>query len=144
MKAIVSRYLLLAFLSMAPLNVSQVGYSHLTNEEITMIAQITFGEAGNQSELGKRLVIDSLLNRRDDKHFPNTISGVIFAEGQFNTAKCIESYPVKEDILRLIKEECINRTNRNVVYFNRGGYNSWGKPLFQEGEHYFAACHYGD
>lgn len=107
-----------------------------------MIAQITYGEAGNQSELGKRLVIDSLLNRRDDIHFPNTIKGVIFANGQFNTAKCMNSYPVTDEIMQLIKEECFNRTNRDVVYFNRGGYNTWGRPLFQEGDHYFAACHY--
>lgn len=142
MGPLISRYLLVMFMSMAPLNMSPIGYTYISDEEAIMIAQITFGEAGNQSELGKRLVIDSLLNRRDDIHFPNTIRGVIFANGQFNTAKCINSYPVTDEIIKLIKEECISRTNYDVVYFNSGGYNTWGKPLFQEGNHYFAACHY--
>lgn len=122
-------------------NINPIGYD-ISNTEAEMIARITFGEAGNQSELGQRLVIDSILNRRDDEHFPNTINGVIFATGQFNTASCIDSYPINGDILNLVREECLERTNYEVVYFNRGGYNSWGQPLFQEGDHYFAACHY--
>ena len=123
-------------------NMNPVSHTDISDTEAAMIAQITLGEAGNQSELGQRLVIDSLLNRRDDIHFPNTINEVIFAEDQFGTANCIDSYPVKDDILQLVKEECFNRTNYEVVYFNRGGYNTWGRALFQEGDHYFAACHY--
>lgn len=142
MKALLSRYLLVGFLSIVTPNINPIGYTDISNAEAEMIARITFGEAGNQSEYGKRLVIDSLLNRRDDIHFPNTIDGVIFAEDQFNTANCIDSYPVEDDILNLVREECFNRTNYEVVYFNCGGYNPWGRPLFQEGEHYFAACHY--
>ena len=137
-----SRYLITALLIMVAPNVKPIGVANVSDEEAALIAQITFGEAGNQSELGQRLVIDSLLNRRDDIHFPNTIKGVIFAEGQFGTATCIDSYPIKEDILQLVEEECFHRTNYEAVYFNSGGYNTWGKPLFKEGDHYFAACHY--
>lgn len=142
MKALLSKYLLIGFILIVSPNIDPIGYTDISNAEAEMIAQITFGEAGNQSELGQRLVIDSLLNRRDDRHFPNTIHDVIFATGQFGTASCIDSYPVEEDILRLVREECFKRTNYEVVYFNRGGYNSWGRALFQEGDHYFAACHY--
>lgn len=141
MKALISRWLVVLMVMAAP-NVNLISHTDISDEEAVMIAQITFGEAGNQSELGKRLVIDALLNRRDDIHFPNTIREVIFANGQFGTAKCMGTYPVTDDILRLVREECINRTNYEVVYFNRGGYNSWGRALFQEGDHYFATCHY--
>lgn len=109
----------------------------LTEEEIQMIAQITYGEAGNQSELGKRLVIDVLLNRKDHKLFPNTVKGVIFQDRQFGTAKCINTYPVCDDICKMVKEEVFFRTNYDVMYFNSGSYVS-GVPLFQEGDHYFS------
>lgn len=43
-------------------------------DEIKLIAKLVEAEAGNQSELGKRLVIDTVLNRVDHPNFPDTVN----------------------------------------------------------------------
>lgn len=74
----------------------------LTQEEIDLIALVTMGEAEGETELGKRLVIDTILNR-------------------------------------LVKEELLERTNYDCVFFMAGGYSKYGEPLFQECCHYFSS-----
>ena len=56
-----------------------------TEEEMRLIAQLVMAEAENQSELGKRLVIDTVLNRVDhpDPQFPDTVYEVIYQKNQF-------------------------------------------------------------
>lgn len=48
-----------------------------TREEIELLALCTMAEAEGECEQGQRLVIDSVLNRVDNPHFPDTISDVI-------------------------------------------------------------------
>lgn len=57
----------------------------LTEEEKTMIAQITFREAGNQSEEGQRAVVEVILNRLNSERWPNTVEGVLSQNRQFST-----------------------------------------------------------
>lgn len=45
----------------------------LTQEEIDLIALVTMGEAEGETELGKHLVIDTILNRIDHPSFPDTV-----------------------------------------------------------------------
>lgn len=47
-------------------------------DEIKLIAKLVEAEAGNQSELGKRLVIDTVLNRVDHPNFPDTVNAVVY------------------------------------------------------------------
>lgn len=49
-----------------------------SEDEIELLALVTVAEAEGESEYGKRLVIDTILNRVDAKSFPNTIRGVIY------------------------------------------------------------------
>ena len=58
---------------------------NLTEEEKTMIAQITFREAGNQSEEGQRAVVEVILNRLNSERWPNTVEGVLSQNRQFST-----------------------------------------------------------
>ena len=98
-------------------------------------------EAEGESELGKRLVIDTILNRVDSSYYPNTISGVIWQKGQFSSMyngrvnKCY----VSDDICRLIKEELEYRRDNSVIYFRTCYYSSYGKPMYQVGNHYFSS-----
>lgn len=60
-----------------------------TTEEIAMdslelLAQLVEAEAGNQDAIGKRLVVDVVLNRVDSDAFPDTIEEVIFQPYQFS------------------------------------------------------------
>ena len=103
-------------------------------DDAILISKVVCKEAMNQSELGKKLVADVILNRVDSPNFPNTISGVIKQDGQFHY---ITSDPPKE-IYALVLEELYFRTNSEVLYFKTKDYHKFGTPLFKEGDHYFS------
>lgn len=42
-------------------------------------------------------------------------------------------------IVELVKEELLERTNYDCVFFMAGGYSKYGEPLFQECCHYFSS-----
>lgn len=111
----------------------------LTEDEKDMLATLVMAEAEGESELGKRLVIDTVLNRVDSLYFPETVHGVIYQSGQFTCirngryARCY----VKPEIKVLVEEELYSRTNDEVAFFTAHGYGKYGSHLFQEGHHYF-------
>lgn len=113
-----------------------------TDEEIDLIALITMAEAEGESELGKRLVIDTILNRIDSeaRYFPDTVYDVIYQKNAFEPVwnGRMERCHVRNDIRQLVLEEIESRTNYDVVYFTAGEYNPYGTPLFSEGNHYFS------
>lgn len=113
-----------------------------TDEEIDLLALITMAEAEGESELGKRLVIDTILNRIDSeaRYFPDTVHDVIYQKNAFEPVSNgrMDRCYVMNDIRELVLEEIENRTNYDVVYFTAGRYNEYGTPLFQEGNHYFS------
>ncbi len=109
-------------------------------DNLELLATIVMAEAGNQGEMGIRLVIDVILNRVDSERFPNTVWDVIYAPDQFtcvldgNAASCY----VRDDILALIHDEINQRTNNEVLYFRTKHFHTFGTPLFQWGDHYFS------
>lgn len=115
----------------------------LTEEEIELIALVTMAEAEGESEYGKRLVIDTILNRVDHEWsgWPDSVEGVIYQNNQFTSmwnGRVNRCY-VREDIVQLVREELENRTNSDVVFFMMGNYSRYGTPLFKEGVHYFSS-----
>lgn len=113
----------------------------LSREEIELLALVTMAEAEGESDLGKRLVIDTVLNRVDHDRFPDSVHEVIYQKNQFTsmTNGRVDRCYVREDICQLVKEELRSRTNRDVVFFTAGNYGNYGTPMFQEGNHYFAS-----
>lgn len=112
-----------------------------TDEEIELIALVTMAEAEGECEEGKRLVIDTILNRVDSEHFPDTISEVIYQPNQFSPMwnGRVERCWVKEDICQLVREELDSRTNYDVIFFTAGNYSNYGVPLFRVEHHYFSS-----
>ena len=112
-----------------------------TEYEIDLIAVVVMGEAEGESEEGKRLVIDTILNRVDSEHFPDTIEEVIYQKGAFECMWNGRIYDCWSDsyICDLVREELEYRTNYDVVYFTAGHYGAYGEPLFNVGNHYFAS-----
>lgn len=111
-----------------------------TDEEIDLIALVTMAEAEGESELGKRLVIDVVLNRVDSDAFPDTVYDVIYQQNQFTSmtnGRADRCY-VQDEIRSLVLEEIESRTNSDVLYFRAGRYHSFGTPVLQEGNHYFS------
>ena len=113
----------------------------LSEEDIELIALVTMAEAEGECELGKRLVIDTILNRMDhEKKWPDTAYGVIYQPAQFSSMwnGRVDRCYVRDDIVQLVREELESRTNYDCYYFRMDYYCKWGPPLFQVGGHYFS------
>ena len=113
----------------------------MSNEEIELIALVTMAEAEGEPEEGKRLVIDTILNRVDHKRFPNTVSDVIYQKDQFTSIwnGRLNSCYASDDICKLVKEEVKSRKDSNVIFFRTSRYSDYGSPMFQVGHHYFSS-----
>ena len=124
-------------------DVAGVDNFSLTDEEIDLIALVTMAEAEGESELGKRLVIDTILNRVDSeiRYFPDNVTDVIYQKNAFTSMwnGRVDRCYVMEEIRQLVIEELKSRTNSEVMYFCAGGYSKYGTPMFQEGRHYFSS-----
>ena len=102
--------------------------------DIVLIGKVVNHEAKNESDLGKRLVVDTILNRVDSEEFPNTVYDVVMQPGQY----CNPSeYPPKE-IYKLVAEEFYNRTNDKVLWYRTKRYHTFGDQIIKEGNHYFS------
>lgn len=113
----------------------------LSNTDIELIALVTMAEAEGECEEGKRLVIDTILNRVDSKYFPDTVYGVIYQPSQFSSMwnGRVNRCTVQEYICQLVKEEAESRLNNEVVFFTAGEYGKYGVPMFQVENHYFSS-----
>lgn len=113
----------------------------LSYEDISLIALVTMAEAESECEEGKRLVIDTILNRVDSEHFPDSVYDVIYQRSQFSSVwnGRIDRCEVREDICELVREELKSRTNTDVIFFTAGEYSKYGVPMFQVENHYFSS-----
>lgn len=117
----------------------EVNTTNYSDEDIDLLVRVLFAEAGNQDEIGKRLVVDTVLNRVDSTTFPNNVHDVIYQKNQFSTAKSLFSSKIQptDDDYRIVYEELANRYNYEVAYFKTKSYHKYGEPLLQWGAHYF-------
>ena len=99
-----------------------------------LIARLVNAEAKGEDMIGKRLVVDVILNRLERGDFPDTIEGVITERGQFT--KPAENYTA--DDIKAVELELIQRLDYNVIYFRTDKYHSYGTALYQHGGHYFS------
>ena len=115
-------------------------------EDIRLIALLMLCEAEGESEYGKRLVVDCVLNRVDSDRFPNTIEEVVYQRSgryvQFEPMYTSRRFQVtvKDSDCELVRSEMIKRTNYDVTYFRTRKYhnNAYCEPLFIEGRHFFS------
>lgn len=115
----------------------------ISDEEIDLLALVTMGEAEDQCEEGKRLVIDTILNRVDhETRWPDTISEVIYQKNQFTCMwnGRIKRCTVTDYVRQLVREEIQCRYNSEVVFFRMSRYSSYGTPMFKVQDHYFSGC----
>ena len=97
-------------------------------------------EAGNQDIIGKRLVVDVILNRVDSDIFPNDIESVISQPHQFATYSNGAMDRVKEpseETFEAVRMELENRIDDDILYFTAGYYNPCSVPAYIHGNHYF-------
>ena len=117
--------------------------AELWTDSLEYLACCVEAEAGNQSELGKRLVCDTVLNRFDSGKY-ETLYDVINEEHngvyQYSVVKDGRIFEVTptEETYRIVAEEIDSHTNTEVLYFKTGHYHTFGTPLFKEDDHYFS------
>lgn len=118
--------------------ITETQYDEYNLQEIYYIAQCVQSEAGNQCELGKRLVCDVILNRFDLEGY-ESYADVINEPNQFevvsnNSINCTPT----DETYQIVLGELENRTNYEVLYFRTSHYHTFGTPLFQVQDHYFS------
>lgn len=106
----------------------------LNQAEKELIACVVYAEAGNQDMIGKRLIVDTILNRKDNEQFPNTISGVIRQKGQYHKS----AYLWDDACMQAVEMETYERLDYDIYWFNNDGYLPYGQPAYQHGDHYFS------
>lgn len=109
-------------------------------DSLELLAICVEAEAGNQSILGKRMVVDVILNRVDSKDWPDTIEEVITQKYAFSSYwdggmdRAIPS----EETYEAVRQELEKRTYTDIYYFTAGGYGAYGIPFIQVEDHYFS------
>lgn len=121
--------------------VESAKYVGMSDEDIDLISLVTMAEAEGECEMGKRLVIDTILNRVDSDRFPDSVHGVVYQSSQFTSMwnGRVDRCHVAEDIRKLVEEEVLSRTNSDVIFFRTGRYSDYGSPIFTVGNHYFSS-----
>lgn len=112
----------------------------ITMDDAVLIAKLVLAEAEGEPEMGKRLVIDTVLNRLDSSDFPNTVYDVVYQPYHYDPAwdGRIELFSELDDTFKLVVDEIHNRTNSEVLYFRTDKFHEFGTPMEQVGNHYFS------
>ena len=115
--------------------------TEISSDDIDLIALVTMAEAEGESEDGKRLVIDTILNRVEHAHYPDKVSEVVYQPNQFTSMwnGRVERCSITDEIRELVKEELQERKDHEVIFFTAGEYGRYGTPMFQVGNHYFSS-----
>lgn len=110
------------------------------DKQIDLLARCVEAEAGNQSLLGKRLVVDVILNRVASPDFPDGIEAVINQPGQFGVVSngAIDKAVPSEETIQAVTRELNERIDTEVLYFQTSNYSKFGTPFDKVGDHYFS------
>ena len=114
----------------------------ISDEELDLLACVVHAEAGNQDLIGKRLVVDVVLNRVDSPLFPDSIYEVITEAGQFSTwsngmIEAARAEVTPEDYEAVWASlDC--RLDTAIYFFCSSGFHDCGIDAYQHGDHYFS------
>ena len=112
-------------------------------DDLELLACLVWAEAGNQDLKGKQLVADVVLNRMYDPRFPDTISDVIYQQGQFyregDPRLTKAFYNVTDECFEAVKREALGeeRIDPRVFFYCAGFYSQYGEIGYQYGDHCF-------
>lgn len=111
----------------------------ITQEEIDLVAQITWLESGNQSLTGQKAVVEVIFNRVLHDQFPNTIYEVLSQDGQFSTwqnRSIAEPTDQVYEAIRQVLNESETVLDKDVLFFSRNGFKQ--RETYEKiGDHVF-------
>ena len=117
----------------------------ISNEEFELLCKCVEAEAGDQGYLGKCYVVDVILNRVENKEFPNDIISVIKQKGQFDVVANgrIYTVPVTEETKQAVRDELKCRTNREMLFFCMyRWFDGWADYMFTYPKNRPHNCHH--
>ena len=104
------------------------GASNSSND-IYLIARAVYAEARGEEYLGKVAVAAIILNRVDDPNFPNSVSGVVYQPGAFDSVSDGQINLAPDEECRRASREAFggwDPTNGCVYYYNpQTATNKW-------------------
>ena len=103
----------------------------LTQDDIELLARMVWVEAQGEPEEGQQAVAEVVLNRLAADNFPDTLKGVICAEGQFRSSAFLEDAEPTQTQYEAV-EQALNGPYvlpKDVVFFATYAVNKnvWGK-----------------
>ena len=113
-----------------PVAVSRYADITLTAEEMDLLARIVWLEARGECFEGQQAVVEVVLNRMLSEYFPDTLTEVIYEEGQFSTVSRLHT-AAPSNTQYLAIESALNGSNilpLDVVFFSVKPQNNniWG------------------
>lgn len=126
---------------------SELSTANVYSEEAVYLAKTIWGEGRGLSDTEKAAIVWCILNRVDDKRFPDNIIDVITAKSQFHGYK--EHFPVEDelydlaiDILGRWELEKAGHENvgrvlpQNYLYFHGDGKHNYFKTDYRSKEYW--------
>ncbi|HEY8448884.1 MAG TPA: cell wall hydrolase [Bacillota bacterium] len=91
----------------------------VSSEDVRWLAQLVWAEAEGEPYRGQVAVAAVVLNRVENPHFPNSIRGVIFQRGQFETVANGRIYRPAPAIAYRAAQDALNGwdPSYNAIYF---------------------------
>ena len=117
---------------------------NMTEEEFILISSVVEAESNRDPESieGRTMIAVCILNRVRDSRFPNTVTGVLTAPGQFSTVRGGHSVTSRTDLSDQAVIEAYNWIEQGdapeVLYFNCIGYFGDIEPYACIGNNYFS------
>lgn len=124
---------------------STIGSMDWDMDDAYLLAKIAMAEAEGEDTEGKALVILVVLNRVWSDEFPDSISEVIYQEGQFSPVSNgrFDRVEPNEDCYRALELVQVERWDEShgALYFESVSASDWHRKnlsfLFKHGNHYF-------
>ena len=93
---------------------------NLTEKDKVLLTQLVYSEANNQSEDGKKAVVDVVINRMLHESYPDSVEEIILQKGQFVNSEKISTLPVTENNRQAVEEalDTIDSTNGALFFWN--------------------------
>lgn len=121
------------------------GSMDLDSEDAYLLAKIAMAEAEGEDVKGKALVILVVLNRVWSDKFPDSISEVIFQDGEFSPVGSgrFDRLEPSRECYEALEMVWLNQwdESQGALYFESKGKSDWHrnnlKYLFRHGNHYF-------
>lgn len=110
-------------------NAEYTGDLTISNEEYEILLRITEAEAGGEDELGRIMVVHTILNRVASKKFPNTVKDVVF---QTNSSGTYQYTPITNGRYFKItpSESTKTAVNKAIELYTSGTDESFGAEFF--------------